>query len=98
MQVPVELKIKYLNRRTQDLLALKNTLEAGDYSMALKLGHQMKGNAVTFDFPQMAPLGFEIESAAKRGDKEKIRILAGRMEEIISRARKNFPSHEALPC
>lgn len=94
MQVPVELKIKYLKRRIQDIENLKYSLEQDDYSLAMKLGHQVKGNAVTFEFPQMAFIGVEIESAAKRRDKERVKILVQKMEKAIFSAGDNFPQFQ----
>lgn len=91
MQVPAELKIKYLDRRIKDIQKLRSSLEKDDYSYALKLGHQVKGNAVTFEFPQMAFIGVEIESAARKRDKERVKILAQKMENVIHSARDNFP-------
>ena len=86
MQVPVELKIKYLSRRIQDIQKLRTSLDQGDYSLAAKLGHQVKGNAVTFDVPQIAFIGVEIEKAAKKQDKEKVKILVEKMELAIANA------------
>ncbi len=90
MQVPVELKRKYLERRIQDIDHLISSLESDDFGPAIKLGHQVKGNAVTFDFPQMAPLGIEIENAAKNQDKESIMSLVQKMASEIQLARLNF--------
>lgn len=80
MQVPVELKIRYLSRRIQDIERLRQSLDQDDYTFALRMGHQVKGNAVTFGVPQIAFLGFEIENAAKKKDKEKVKILMQKME------------------
>lgn len=92
MQVPVELKIKYLNRRIDDLERLRRGLEDNDYSLALKLGHQVKGNADTFEFPQMAHLGIQIEQAAKNQDREAVELLAAKMETAIQNAQSMFMS------
>lgn len=89
MQVPVELKIKYLSRRIQDIEKLKSSLERDDYSVAVKLGHQVKGNAVTFDVPQMAHVGLEMEKAANRKDKERVKLLTAKMELMIHSAQAN---------
>ena len=90
MQVPVELKIKYLSRRLQDIERLRATLELDDYSFAQKVGHQVKGNAMTFDVPQIAMLGFEMEKAAQIKDKEKVKTLIQSMETIIQSAQSHF--------
>lgn len=86
MQVPVELKIKYLSRRLEDIERLRLTLEHEDYTFAQKVGHQIKGNAVTFDVPQIAHIGLEMEKAARKKDKEKVKILIQKMESIIQSA------------
>lgn len=87
MIVPVELKQRYLSRRTEDLARLKEALLQDDFSPALKLGHQVKGNAVTFEFPHMASLGVELEHAAKKQDKQTLMALVEKMETAISSAR-----------
>lgn len=83
MKVPVELKIRYLSRRMEDIERLRRTLDQDDYSFAQKVGHQVKGNAVTFDVPQIAFIGVEMEKAAQRRDKERVQILIQKMESIL---------------
>lgn len=90
MKVPVELKRKYLDRRMEDLQKLKSTVNEGDYSLAMRVGHQVKGNAVTFDFPQMAQYGVAIETAAKNEDKDVIFTIINEMENAISSAQQLF--------
>jgi HPt (histidine-containing phosphotransfer) domain-containing protein len=90
MEVPVELKIKYLSRRMQDIHRLKVALDQGDYSFALKVGHQVKGNALTFDVPQIAGIGHEMEKAAAGQDKERIQQLIQKMESLIRSAQAHF--------
>jgi HPt (histidine-containing phosphotransfer) domain-containing protein len=94
MQVPVELKLKYLSRRIAEIRSLRELLDSGDFSLALKLGHQVKGNAETFEFPQIAPLGVAIEEAARCRDKEQVRSYAERMEQEILAVRSRL---EASP-
>lgn len=90
MQVPVELKIKYLSRRMQDIERLKASLEKDDYTFAQKVGHQVKGNALTFDVPQIATIGYEMEKAAQIRDKEKVEVLIQKMESMIQSAQSLF--------
>lgn len=90
MVVPVELKQRYLSRRIQDLVKLKEALLNNDFAPALKLGHQVKGNADTFEFPHMAAIGVELEHAAKRQDKETLQFLVKKMESAISSAQTIF--------
>lgn len=92
MQVPVELKRKYLDRRIEDLQKLRSTVNEGDYTWAIRLGHQVKGNALTFDFPQMTSLGVAIEAAGKNEDKDSIINLIEEMESAIFTAQQKFIS------
>ncbi len=87
MKVPAELKVKYLLRRLQDIEKLHLSLDAEDFSFAQKMGHQIKGNAVTFDFPQIAGLGFEMERAAEKRDKDRIKLLIQKIEGVLKTAR-----------
>lgn len=97
MQVPLELKLNYLSRRIQDLQNLRESLEKNDFSVALRLGHQVKGNATTFEFPQMTHLGFQIEQAAKLQDKDSLSHLATKMETAINNAQAMFHGQFPLP-
>ncbi len=95
MEVPVELKQRYLSRRIQELAVLKEALLKDDYSHALRIGHQVKGNAVTFDFPLMASMGSELEHAARKQDKEKLFIIVQKMESAITAAQSFFVGRKA---
>jgi len=90
MEVPVELKIKYLDRRRVDINHLLSSLAENDFDLAIKLGHQIKGNAATFEFPRIGPIGSDIENAAKNGDKEQIRILIQKMASEIKISSQTF--------
>ena len=90
MQVPQELKIKYLQRRVEEIHQLICSLDQDDFAPAVRLGHQVKGNAVTFDFPQMAPIGRDIEVAAKNKDKQMIKNLVGKMSQEIELASQQY--------
>jgi HPt (histidine-containing phosphotransfer) domain-containing protein len=90
MQVPVDLKIRYLSRRLEDIPKLRQALDEEDFSYALMVGHQVKGNAVTFDVPQMAHVGLEMEKAALKKDKEKVKILIEKMEAIIQSVKATY--------
>lgn len=83
MKIPVELKRRYLERRLDDIRILKQTVNKGDFSQALRVGHQVKGNAVTFEVPQIAIIGNEMETAARRRDVDRLQILIKKMEVAI---------------
>lgn len=53
----------YLERRRGDLLKAKQALSEGDFQTLQNMGHQWKGNAETFGFPDLGQLGARIEEA-----------------------------------
>lgn len=83
MKLPIELKQRYLKRRLEDIKMVMQKLDKGDFSEAIRVGHQVKGNALTFEVPQIAPIGVEIESAAKSRDEMRLRSLMRKMEVMI---------------
>lgn len=90
MQVPLELKRKYIQRRFQDLQQILSSLEANDFAPAARIGHQLKGNAQTFDFPQLAPIGIEMEKAAIAEDKQTLKELIELMDREVTMASRLF--------
>lgn len=86
MDIPVELKSRYLKRRLEELSRLSHSLEEDDFSIALNLGHQVKGNAETFQLPDIGRIGSRIELAAKNKNKEEVQLLAQEMRNFIERA------------
>ncbi len=86
MQVPTDLKRRYLARRIEEIQKLRAALYVGDYSQALRLGHQIKGNAATFEFDEMGPLGKEIEKAASEKDRAQVEHFLHKVESFIYQA------------
>lgn len=70
MEIPKEIKEKYLFRRENEIEGILKSLENEDFSMALKFGHQVKGSADTFNFPQLGIIAKLIEVAAIAEDRE----------------------------
>ena len=76
--IPMESRVRYLKRRQQelaDLLASQSTPEAL-FEKAQKIGHQVKGNAVTFDFAELTENAKSLEAAALIKDADAILTLA----------------------
>lgn len=68
MTIPEEMRRKYLERRERDYKILVETLAAGDYSEFIKQGHQLKGNAATFGYDELAEVGKRMEIAGANSD------------------------------
>jgi len=84
MEIPLELKLKYLKRRLEEIEEIKKLISKNNFEMACKLGHQIKGNASSFSFDELTNLGQNIEQAALTQNKEQVLILIGELEKKVS--------------
>jgi len=85
----------FLARRAEDLDVLRAFL-AGQASSerVASIGHNMKGTALSYGFPQLGELGASLEEAAEASDLGRIARLADRMEGLLveaTRARRPQP-------
>lgn len=87
MQIPVEARQKYLERRKQDVIASKEALSKQDYYFLERLGHQIKGNAITFGFDELTNIAIAIEQAAKAKNTAQLQELMDKFEAAILNAR-----------
>lgn len=68
MEVPNDIMFRYLERRKNDLNDCVLYLEKKNFIKLEKLGHQLKGNGVTFGHPELSSIGILLESAARQSD------------------------------
>ena len=61
MELPPELYRNYHQRRKADLERLKNAMVENDAEPFKALGHQLKGNAPTYGYDDLATIGIEME-------------------------------------
>jgi CheY-like chemotaxis protein/HPt (histidine-containing phosphotransfer) domain-containing protein len=64
---------EYLQRRRDDVAALRTALAARDFTQIASLGHRMAGSGATFGLPRVTELGAEMEQAGNARDP----LLAG---------------------
>ena len=70
---------KYVQRRVTDLTACQKALEDKDAAVMENIGHKMKGNGLTFGYPELADIGRDMESAAVEKNWE---VLAAKVSEF----------------
>ncbi|WP_295903745.1 Hpt domain-containing protein [uncultured Bdellovibrio sp.] len=80
--VPLESRIKYLKRRQEEIA--KIDFENPDWDFVKKVGHQIKGNAVTFLFPELTELGKRLEDASVSQDIKQIKEICGELAQKVS--------------
>jgi len=64
MEVPEAMQTRYVERRKQDLEVCQKNLALQKFSELEKVGHQLKGNGVTFGFDDISVIGKRMEVAA----------------------------------
>lgn len=64
MEVPGEILTRYLERRKKDLETCLSCLERENFQELEKVGHQLKGNGVTFGHAELSEIGSHLEEAA----------------------------------
>lgn len=83
-KVPHEMKVVYIQRRKSDLIECNKALETGDFTFLEKIGHQVKGNAQSFGFDALSPLGIALESAARAKDLTKATSIVKQFNEAVA--------------
>lgn len=86
MQVPVEARQKYLDRRKQDVVACHEAITKEDFHFLERVGHQIKGNAVTFGFDELTNVAAAMEQAAKAKDLTKLKELVLKFSAAVQSA------------
>jgi HPt (histidine-containing phosphotransfer) domain-containing protein len=86
ISVPVESQIKYLRRRSDEIQQIKNSLKSTpDWELIKKVGHQVKGNASTFGFPELTDLGKRLEAVAATADSQGAAEASASLEKEVAR-------------
>lgn len=70
MEVPGEILSRYIERRRKDLEACLVSLENENFTELEKVGHQLKGNGVTFGHADLSEIGNHLEKAAHIKNKQ----------------------------
>lgn len=75
----------FMERRRDDVSAMRNSLTAGDLEKIRICGHSMKGTGGGYGFDEISAIGGEIEDAAASGDHSKISGLIDRLEDYLDK-------------
>lgn len=85
ISIPLESKVKYLRRRVAELEGLAAMNESAElFELGKKVGHQIKGNAATFEFPDLAELGRNLESVSQGQDAAAVHSAVQALMQIVS--------------
>jgi HPt (histidine-containing phosphotransfer) domain-containing protein len=92
MQISIEHKKKYLDRRLSEIEELNNSLINEHFDLAINIGHRLKGNGKTFGHPAISSIGIAIEKAAIAKDKAELSLAIECLDNYIKENLKEIQS------
>jgi HPt (histidine-containing phosphotransfer) domain-containing protein len=72
MEVPQEMLGRYVERRKKDLELCLINLERQNFKELERVGHQLKGNGVTFGFTELSEIGEHLECGALKKNRDQM--------------------------
>jgi PAS domain S-box-containing protein len=76
---------RFLQHRRQDVVAMLDALERGDFQAVERLGHGMKGAGGSYGFQAITDIGAALEQAAQRADADASRQWVGALTVYLDR-------------
>jgi hypothetical protein len=76
---------RYLEHRARDVAALHRSLDLGDFPTIVRIGHNLRGNGVSYGFPEVGAMGDALEAAATAKDAFEVRAQLRALEAWLSR-------------
>jgi PAS domain S-box-containing protein len=77
---------KYIQKHLESIAQIRTCLEDRSMDELRKMGHNIKGTAASYGFPELTTLGAAIENAAKASDLQQMEANIKRMEHYIQYA------------
>lgn len=78
---------KFVAHRERDVVTIRAAIEQGDLETIARLGHNMRGNGVSYGFPDVSAIGERLETAAGAKDDVSIREALTSLEAWVSEIR-----------
>lgn len=75
----------FLENRQRDVMVLLGAVSQGDYEAIQGVGHSLKGVGGAFGFDPITDLGATIESLARAGNSEGIKVATARLADYLDR-------------
>ncbi len=76
---------KYVAHRERDVATLRAALAQGDFETMARIGHNLRGNGVSYGFPEIAALGEAMEQAVTARQARGIEAQVALLEEWLAR-------------
>ena len=70
INIPEDARARYLERRKVDLEILRADVAGLTFEAFKRIGHQLKGNAASYGYPELEVVGIHMEDAGDRQDQK----------------------------
>ena len=81
---------KFMQRRHDDAVKLREALATGDFETVRVIGHSMKGTGGGYGFDGISEFGATIENAAKDAASDVARSAVDALEDYLARVQITF--------
>ncbi|MGD0526752.1 MAG: Hpt domain-containing protein [Polyangiaceae bacterium] len=78
---------RFVGHRERDVVTIRLALEHGDFETVARLGHNMRGNGISYGFPDISAIGERLETAAGAKDEGLIREALEALETWVTEIR-----------
>lgn len=86
VDIPIEARQKYIERRRADLENCKKAMQQHDYEIVARVAHQIKGNASTFGYEELSEIAVDLEEQALAKDPENLTKTLARFSQFLSQS------------
>lgn len=83
----VALLPKFVEHRGRDIVAVREAIAHLDYLAIATIGHNLRGNAASYGFPELSALGEDLELAAESRDMRRVDEVFDRLERCVRKIR-----------
>lgn len=81
--LPDNIKKNYIERRKTDLINCRQALADLNFKYLASIGHQIKGNAISFGYEELGLIAIEIEDLALKTDAQNLVKTLNRFENYL---------------
>ena len=81
--IPDDVRNRYIERRKKDLIDCRHALSKRDFKYFAFIGHQIKGNALTFGYDELTPIALEMEKYGAEQNVDRLHNLLNRFEAFL---------------
>ena len=85
MEIPAEMRAKYVERRKADLVTLETSLQSNDLNPIQTIAHQVKGNAISYGFDDLGHIAAALDQAAKNSDWNVVTLCVAQFKDWVQK-------------